>query len=71
MKDYYLSAENACRIKYRRIYLRLREFEKNNNDIKHSSYYGHVYFSPANRQLLRWYGNGYHFLNRTLLLDMI
>ena len=28
-------------------------------------------FNPANQQLLRWYGKGYHFLNETMLLDMI
>ena len=28
-------------------------------------------FNLANQQLLRWYGKGYHFLNETMLLDMI
>ena len=28
-------------------------------------------FNPANQQLLRWYGNSYHFLNDAMLLDMI
>ena len=28
-------------------------------------------FNPANQQLLRWYGKGYHFLNETMLLGMI
>ena len=27
-------------------------------------------FNPANQQLLRWYGKGYHFLNDTMRLDM-
>ena len=34
------------------------------------NYYGDMDFNPAN-QLLRWYGKGYHFLNETMLLDMI
>ena len=28
-------------------------------------------FNPANQQLQGWYGKGYHFLNDTMLLDMI
>ena len=39
--------------------------------MEYRNYYGDIEFSVANQQLLLWYGKGYHFLNDTMLLDMI
>ena len=47
------------------------EFLKSSTQIQYRNYYGDMYFNPANHQLLRWYGKGYHFINDTMLLDMI
>ena len=39
--------------------------------MQYRNYYSFMDFNLANQQLLQWYGKGYHFLNNTMLLDMI
>ena len=72
MNMYYLDATNARRWKYRRINLQLRH--SNNVDKKFQrqiSLNFKIIQSDTVKQLLRWYGKCYHFLNDTMLLDMI